>query len=274
MNILKKLFELIKAILYLPIHISRISKGTEDLVRIENKLDSLTQKFLSLDIDHKFDSQFLQLESLLSLYKILPNLKLLPATRGWAGSPDFLLKIAEVVLKERPGLVLEASSGVSTIVVGLALKLNNYGKAISLDHDNYYAELTRKYVGINCVEDVSEVKFCPLYEYSDIEKYEKWYETSNLNLTQKIDLLVIDGPPRSTQFLARYPAVPILHEHFADRTLILLDDASRNDESITVQKWMDFLERNNFVTTLTQFTNFEKGMAMLEVRRILPYSNS
>ena len=192
----------------------------------------------------------------------------MPPTRGWAGSPDFLTKIAEVIFKEKPRFVLEASSGVSTIIIGLALKLNNHGKAISLEHESFYANITNEYIEVNEIGNITNVKYCPLRDYNSFEQTWKWYETDNLNLTEKIDLLVIDGPPRSTQFLARYPAVSLLHEYFSDRTLILLDDSSRNDEIITIQKWIDFLENNNFKVVVTQFNNFEKGMVILEARRV------
>lgn len=285
---------------------STIIKRNEDLLRVQKKMDFFAQQLDNLDferlaktliesvqsepadcdtdlrnehfkkdlhsltstIEQRFNSHFLQFESLLSIYNSLPNLKLLPSTRGWAGSPDFLAKIIEVILKEKPRFVLEASSGVSTVIIGLTLKLINYGKAISLDHEKLYAKITTENIEVNEIGDFSEVKHCPLTDNNSLEESWKWYETDNLNLTERIDLLVIDGPPRSTQFLARYPAVPLLHKYFSNRVLILLDDANRNDENITVKKWIEFLENNKFKVTATTFNNFEKGMIILEVYRL------
>jgi hypothetical protein len=307
MKILAKIFEVIKAVICMPIKISNISKRGEDLLRIEKKLDFLSQQLANLDfepltkplkeivqiqelnstmnlkneeqfksevlnlistVENNFENQFLQFESLLSIYNSLPNLKLLPATRGWAGSPDFLAKITEVIIKEKPRFVLELSSGVSTIIIGLALKLNNYGKVISLDHERLYAKITTENIAVNEIGDNTNIKHCPLREYNGFEQAWKWYEINNLDLTERIDLLIIDGPPGSTQFLARYPAVPLLHEYFSDRVLILLDDANRNDEVITVQKWISFLENINFKVAVTKFNNFEKGMVILDVCRL------
>lgn len=308
MENLKKIYEAISAIVYKQIHISKITKRSERLLRIEKKLDFLSQQLDNLDFDsltkplrefvqiqvlknnmdlktadqfknelpglisaieQKLEIQFLQFESLLYIYNALPNLKLLPATRGWAGSPDFLAKITEVILKEKPRFVLEASSGVSTIIIGLALKLNDYGKAISLEHDSLYTAITKENIDVNGIGDVSNVKHCPLRDYNSLEQTGKWYETDNLNLTERIDILIIDGPPKSTQFLARYPAVPLLHHYFSNRALILLDDANRNDEVITVQEWIKFLENNNFKVAVSEFNNFEKGMVILEVCRLM-----
>ncbi|WP_460676388.1 class I SAM-dependent methyltransferase [Hymenobacter coalescens] len=273
-----------------------LTTGDRDdaLLRVERKLDLLSQQLIQLSleplanqtdepaedqgsklapsiipvIEQKLENQFLQLESLFSIYNRLPNLKLLPPTRGWAGSPDFLAKIVEVILKQKPAFVLEASSGVSTVVIALALKLNNYGKVVSLDHEAHYADKTRETVKVNEAESTSTVKHCSLKEYTIGEQSWKWYDIEGVDLTRKIDILIIDGPPRTTQFLARYPAVPLLHECFADKALVLLDDANRSDEVIIVEKWKAFLEASNYKVDVLTFSQFEKGMVILEVCRV------
>jgi hypothetical protein len=294
MKRLKTLIEGLKRAFNAPSPSSNIGERDGALLRVERKLDILSQQLIQLGIEplanhpdnpaedqrsklapgitpvieQKLENQFLQFESLFSIYNSLPNLKLLPPTRGWAGSPDFLAKIIEVIFKQKPAFVLEASSGVSTVVIALALKLNNYGKVVSLDHEAHYAERTRENVKVNEAESTSIVKHCPLKEYTIGEQSWKWYDVEGVNLTRKIDLLVIDGPPRTTQFLARYPAVPLLHECFADKALILLDDANRDDEVIIVGKWIAFLEASNYKVAVHTFNHFEKGMVMLEVCRV------
>lgn len=307
MSIIKKILERIQAVVYIPIHVSRLSKRSDDLLRIESKLDLVTKQLdnlnlesfteklsglnqnqaftnkidgqvgeeiksnfslLTTSIEQRFENQFLQFESLLSIYKSLPNLKHLPATRGWAGSPDFLAKLIELIIKEKPHTVLEASSGVSTVVIGLALKLNNYGKVISLDHEELYAKSTIGNVKSNEISDVANIIHCPLRNYNIFDQNWIWYETESLNLSEEIDLLVIDGPPGSTQHLARYPAIPLLHQYFSDRTLIVLDDANRNDEVIIIQKWVEFLKNKAFKVSVIKFNNFEKGLVVLEVCRL------
>ncbi len=305
MKVLNKLIEILKNIFFMPRNLAIITRQSNNLIRLENKLETLNQKLNDLDIEsiskkldalsqnqangvkiktkesinfeiselvskiqEVFENQFLQLESLLSIYNSLPNLKFLPTTRGWAGSPDFLAKIVELILKEKPRFVLEASSGVSTVLIGLTLKDNNFGTSLSLDHDSYYAEITRKNLEVNTIGNISIVKHCPLYDYIDNGQNWKWYQTEYLNLTEKIDMLIIDGPPRNTQVLARYPAVPLLHEYFSDRTLILIDDAKRNDEIIIVEKWIKFLESNGYHVNIEHYNNYEKGMVILESIKI------
>ncbi|RSK38961.1 class I SAM-dependent methyltransferase [Hymenobacter perfusus] len=294
MKRLKALIDSLKRAFNAPSPSSTIGDRDGALLRVERKLDLLSQQLIQLGleplanqtdeptedqrsklvpgripvIDQKLENQFLQLESLFSIYNSLPNLKLLPPTRGWAGSPDFLAKIIEVILKQKPAFVLEASSGVSTVVIALALKLNNCGKVVSLDHEDHYAAKTRENVKVNEAESNSIVQHCPLKEYTVGEQSWKWYDIEEVDLTRKIDILVIDGPPRTTQFLARYPAVPLLHEYFADKALVLLDDANRDDEVIIVGKWIAFLEAINYKVEVHMFNHFEKGMVMLEVCRV------
>ena len=302
MKVIFKLIEVLKNIFSIPRNLANFSLRMNNLTRLEGKLEALNQNLIDLDLEsisikldkvlqyqdvgsefksneiieifkselislihERFENQFLQIESLLTIYNSLPNLKFLPATRGWAGSPDFLAKIVEVIIKEKPLFVLEASSGVSTLIIGLALKMNNYGTSISLDHELTYAKITNENIEVNEIEDLSKVVYCPLRDYNNFNQILKWYETDNLIFTERIDLLIIDGPPRNIQFLARYPAVPLLYRHFADNVIIILDDSNRDDETIIIQKWIEFLENKNFKVKVDKFKNYEKGMVIMRV---------
>ncbi len=279
----------------MPVNISLIGNSMKDLKQIENKIDLLTQRVndlnmnyilekqdslptcqeliereklsISTEISEVFENQFLQIEALLSIYNSLPNLKYIPATRGWAGSPDFLNKIVEIILKQKPRIVLEASSGVSSVLIGLALKMNNSGKALSFEDDTSYAEITRKNIEVNDIEDISIIMDCPLNDYLIDGETWKWYDTKELTFTDKIDLLIIDGPPGATQNLARYPAIPLLHKYFSDNVIILLDDANRPDEIIIVEKWIEFMKKEGYEINIERFTNYEKGMVLLSVKK-------
>lgn len=294
MNIKNKIARYVKGIFFLPINTLLI---LNEMKRIDSKIDSISQRInelalnytkeketisassqelsqitelkISTGISEVFENHFLQIEALLSIYNSLPNLKYLPATRGWAGSPDFLNKIIEIILKHKPQFVLEASSGVSSIVIGLALKMNNYGTALSIDHDISYSKITSENIDINEIEGISTVINCPINDCLIEGERWKWYETNGLTFTNKIDLLIIDGPPRTTQNMARYPAIPILHKYFSDNVIILLDDAKRPDEIVIVEKWIVFLKEQNYHVGVTQFNNYEKGMVILEVNRNL-----
>ncbi len=304
MKFINKLIAILRNIFFIPSNLASINRQSNNIIGLDNKVEAINQKLNELDIQsilqkidklsgnqanwanirtksssnselselaskikEGFENHFLQLESLLFIYNSLPNLKFLPATRGWAGSPDFLAKIVELILKEKPLFVLEAGSGVSSVIIGLALKLNNYGESISLEHDISYANITSENMSINELEIKSMVKHSPLIEYNNLEQKWKWYDINELKFSNKIDMLIVDGPPRITQELARYPAIPILHEYFSDRFTILLDDSKRDDEVIITQKWIIFLESNNYKVKIENFINYEKGMAILKVYR-------
>lgn len=302
MKVLKQLIGTLKNIYFIPRNLANISNQSNNLKLLANRLEVLSQKLNDLEIDSiskqterlseeqangnnikitdskkfengeliskiqgGFENQFLQLESLLAIYHFLPNLKFLPATRGWAGSPDFLAKIVELILKEKPLFVLEAGSGVSSVIIGLALKLNNYGESISLEHEIDYANRTSQNMVLNQVEGLSIIKYCPLKAYDIQNKKWKWYEINELRFTNKIDMIVVDGPPRHTHELARYPAIPILHKYFAERFSILLDDSKRDDEAIIIENWIIFLRSLDYEVKVENLGSYEKGMTILRV---------
>ena len=91
-------------------------------------------------------SDYKQIESLFSLYFSLKPDAPLPDTGGWALSPDLLKRILEVIHREKPRLVLEASSGVSTLITAYCLKQFGGGRVISLEHDAEYATTNRDMV--------------------------------------------------------------------------------------------------------------------------------
>src|SRR6202021_2796612 len=84
------------------------------LRRIETKID--------IDIRTEVKQTFRQLEALQNLNAVLPATDVLPATRGWAASPDLLLVLVDLVISERPSLILECGSGASTLWLALAMR--------------------------------------------------------------------------------------------------------------------------------------------------------
>lgn len=220
------------------------------------------------NLNQKLENQFFQIESLLAIYRLLPNMRFLPETRGWAGSPDFLKKIAEVILKEKPRFVLELGGGASSIVLGASLKENKFGFAISLDHENSYLEQTRGNLALNEIGESIDITYSPLKDYQLYDTNWKWYDYNFSSLHSKIDILIIDGPPGKTQKLARFPAVPLLMKYFNEKVILLLDDANRADEKVIVDKWIELLELHDFSVLTSNYHHFEKGLVLMEITRV------
>ena len=205
----------------------------------------------------RIDNAFTQLETLRALDKDLALPASLPPTRGWAGSPDFLRHVHRIATRLRPENIVECSSGTSTVVLARTAQLNGRGHVYSLEHEPQYAQITRTELERQGLQAYATVIDAPLCKHSLARGDWQWYETAGL--PQIIDLLVIDGPPATTQPLARYPAVAVLNDRIAAGGRVILDDAARPDERTAVAYWnSDF----QFVPEAELFA--EKGIAFLK----------
>ena len=201
----------------------------------------------------------IQMEAMQSLYSIFQFNTPLPATRKMAASPDFLKLVVETILTEKPILVVELGSGISTILAGKALEKNGGGDLISIDNDDKYAELTRKKICLEKLSNIARVVTAELKLQTINGQNFMWYENSFKNeIKPDIDLLIVDGPSRIINKNARYPALPLLKDHFSDNIVILVDDGKRKDDSDTVKSWID--EWNHFES---EFIATEKGAYIL-----------
>ena len=199
---------------------------------------------------------FSQIQALLALERKLMLSEALPAMRGWAGSPDFLLVVADEVLDRKPSCVMECSSGISTLVVARCLQMIGSGHVFSLEHDLEYAEKTRSLLERYGLADWATVIHAPLQKKSNETP---WYseEAIPFNLPA-IEMLIVDGPPHSTGALARFPALPRLMSRLSEKCIIILDDASRKDEVEMVEKWKELVPQ---LTINQRFC--EKGLVLL-----------
>lgn len=181
--------------------------------------------------------------------------KPIPPTRGWAGSPDFLLQLAQHVAAGRPKVVLECSSGVSTLVIARTMQQSGVGHVYSLEHDAAYAERTRQMLRDYGVEDRATVLHAPLI---DRQGYSRWYDDSVLpSDLAPVELLVVDGPPMATSPLARYPALSLLLHRLSDIATIFVDDADRDDEREMLRRWQREVQGLQ-----VEFRYCEKGLAV------------
>jgi Methyltransferase domain len=199
------------------------------------------------------NAAYRQIESLFSLFFTIKPTLPLPEMRGWAASPDLLKKITEVILTETPDVVVEASSGASTLVIAYCLKQLGKGKVISLEHDAKHAEMSRRLISFHSLENIATVLHAPLTEIVINDQKWLWYDTACLKVDRPIDLLVVDGPPGHLQALSRYPALPVLYRQLSKKATIILDDGRRDDEKKIVLRWEQEFQISS------EFLNLEKG---------------
>lgn len=199
---------------------------------------------------------YAQIQALLALERLLDLPQALPAMRGWAGSPDFLLKVAQTARALRPGTVLECSSGVSTLVLARCLQLQGHGHVYSLEHEAEYAAKTRCLLEEHGLTSFATVVHAPLVQR---DGFSPWYDESKLPSTlPPVDLLVIDGPPAALAEQARYPALPRLIDRLAPSVTVMLDDAGRPDELALVKRWIQ-----QWPAFKSDYLPMEKGLAVL-----------
>jgi len=217
-----------------------------------------------IDMRHKITSeietqnkrQFRQLDALLSIHAFIQGYQPLPSTRGWAASPDLLRILIDLIDEHQPQFIVEAGSGVSTIVMGHRLKQIGGGRILSFDHEIKYAEKTQRHITQHSLESICTVVHAPLTEHTLHEKKCPWY-TLNSQIHESIDLLFVDGPPYHIGTMARYPALPLLRSHLSNDALVVIDDGDRQEERQIVERWKDEYSLD------ATYHNTEKGAYIL-----------
>lgn len=186
------------------------------------------------DRQQRRQNDFAQLEAMLAVQQYLQPGVLMPATRNYAGSPDFLRLLIELLERHRPRVIIEASSGVSSIVISEWL-LQHAPEAThyALENEAYYADLTRERIR----NPRSHILHTPLTEHVISGQVYRWYDLADLPPMAPIEMIVVDGPPYHLNEQARYPALPLLGDRLAAAYTVLLDDAARPPEAETARRW-------------------------------------
>ena len=227
---------LIRHSLDLASRIGNLAAQSERTLDTARRIESDTK----IEIKKEIKQTFRQLEALQNLSAVLPANDVLPATRGWAASPDLLMVLVDLVITERPSLVVECGSGASTLWLALAMRRFGIdGRIVALDHDPVFGGKTRDLLARHDVRDLAEVRDAPLESFSlDGETY-SWYARRAWEDLTGIDLLFVDGPPATTGHQARYPALPLLSGSLSPVATVVLDDLVVPDMQKVLRRWLD-----------------------------------
>ena len=223
----------------------KVSKKTEQISREINKA-ALENKKMSM-------TSYRQTEAFIQLSNLLQFKSPIPSTRSWAASPDLLLLISETVKKNKPSLVVELGSGVSTLVCAKS----GARKVISIDNSDEYGTKTRDLLKEHKVRGV-EIRIAQLRPYANGSE---WYDVSTLKDLKKIDLLIVDGPPGSKNSEARYPALKEFKDKLSAKAIVIIDDVNRDGERKLAEDFAKALP-NHTLTIL----DHEKGTAIIAPR--------
>lgn len=162
----------------------------------------------------------------------------IPWTEHWSAEADFLERILAHCLEQRPPLILECSSGLTTLVLARACRLNGRGRVVSLEDGAGYADASRRALAHYGLAQWGRVLHAPLRTWRVNGREFLWYTLEQLPQAP-VEMLVIDGPSGFIQAHSRYPALPLLRERIAPGCAIFLDDAARPQERETVAMWME-----------------------------------
>ncbi len=191
----------------------------------------------------------------------------IPYTKDWSASPDFLLKIAQDCLTEKPSTIVECSSGTSTLILAKCCEINRHGKVFSLEHEKLFANQTEAYLQHYSLVEYSDVIYAPLTEYTLDDKPYSWYDLNGFS-SNNIDMLVIDGPPGFIQKHSRYPALPLLYDRLSNHCRIYMDDASRPDEQEIIRVWREEWPYSHDCQSQLEYIHeaLDRGCAILKSR--------
>lgn len=184
----------------------------------------------------------------------------LPPTRGSAASPDFLLALADHILKAKATRIIECGSGVSSLVIGRCLELIGDGHLHSLEHNAATAHGTKGNLDDRGLTSLVTVVRAPLKTYRFHDRGFRWYDLGALP-DGEIDCLSVGGPPADVGSMARYPAGPMLFGRVATNGTVFLDDYNRRSEHQAVNTWLREFPDWKAVARPT-----EKGCAILRRR--------
>ena len=204
-----------------------------------------------------------QLEATIWLSSIV-KMKQPPAfMRGMAISPDFGVLLAQALFSHRPHTVVELGCGTSTLLCSYILEqLGGEGHVVSIDHDEKFAAICRQQLMDHGLEHRAKIYHCPLVSQTVDGVNVQYYDLGRASLPERIDVLIVDGPPQWIGRMARYPALPLLAPLLDPRAIVLIDDAGRPDEKSMVKRWLtDHPELEE------RYEETEKGTAILRQRQ-------
>lgn len=209
---------------------------------------------------------YTQLESLSWLQRRLLDSTQLPPLRGWACSPDVLLRLHTYIIETQPKVVVEFGSGASTLVIADALSQNGVGKLFSIDHSKYYCAETLSELERNHLQSWVDLRVGALEPWNEAHLNPKdasnpslWYPKSVLQDIENVDLIWVDGPPGNTCPYSRYPALPALSTKLTENIEVWMDDTIRQVEKDICKDWS---QRYGFDL---EYYSFEKGLGRLTV---------
>lgn len=155
----------------------------------------------------------------------------LPHLGSWKADVGFLRHIVREIVRLRPAHVVELGAGASSLIAARALQIHGGGRLHSFDQHGGFVDATRQWLADHALD--VDIRHAPLtHESADWPG--RWYALDQL--PERIDLIIIDGPPWSVHPLVR-GAADSLFARLSPNGVVLLDDAARPGERLVARRW-------------------------------------
>ena len=185
----------------------------------------------------------------------------LPVTPEWSAAADFLFLIKDYCLLNKPQIIVECSSGLSSLILARCCQINQSGHVYSLENGKEYQIQTQQNLQEFNLQSYADIYHAPLENVAVEGKHYDWYQAKALK-NLNIDMLVIDGPPGFIQEHSRLPALPVLFEQLSGHACIFLDDAARDDEKEIVANWL-----SKYPELTHEYIETERGCSVLKLNK-------
>lgn len=155
----------------------------------------------------------------------------LPNLGSWKADAGFLSLVADEIIQKKPQNVVEFGAGASSLIAARALKINGDGVLTSFDQHRDYAEGVKTWLAEFGL--AADVRHAPLKRKCNGWPG-RWYDHGPL--PERIDLLLIDGPPWAVHPYVR-GAADSLFARIAPGGAVMMDDGARPGERIVAARW-------------------------------------
>jgi predicted O-methyltransferase YrrM len=155
----------------------------------------------------------------------------LPNLGSWKADTVLLKRIVDTIEHLRPETVVELGAGASTLVTAKALSVHGGGRLVSFDQHGDFVEATRAWLAEHGLS--ADMRAADLVDAPG-DWPGMWYDVHHL--PERIDLLIIDGPPWTIHPFVR-GAADSLFDRLPVGGTVLLDDAARPGERMVARRW-------------------------------------
>lgn len=147
----------------------------------------------------------------------------------WSAQDEYLAECMQQALAAS-GPTLECGSGLSTVLLGTIAKRRGHAHW-ALEHTPEWGARVQKALARHGLDNV-QLCVRPLRDYGDFT----WYDPPLEKMPASFSLVICDGPPGSTKG-GRYGLVPVMRQRLPVGTVLMIDDAQREEECAIAHRW-------------------------------------